>query len=173
MVDSKQDTSTFEKLKTYLIRIHGSQMTNFHHLSRAWDLQRRDGKKLTDFAGQLKNIIREAAVHIKNKYKKDNKVDLTVDMVFSIMGAMLMSGKVKDWNPNIYPHLIKTMDSHYTAIGIACEAQQNVDRGAKMNCTTSHDTAYYAHRPQQPSRINRQTKPKQPPRSNNQPTHSQ
>ena len=42
-----------------------------------------------------------------------------------------------------------------------------------MNCTISHDTAYYARRPQQSSRINRQTEPKQPPRSNNRPTHSQ
>ena len=33
MVDSKQDLSTFEKLKTYLIGTHGSQMTNFLHLS--------------------------------------------------------------------------------------------------------------------------------------------
>ena len=117
-------------------------MTNFQHLSRAWDLQRQDGEKLTDFAGLLENTIREATVHTKNKYK-DNKVDLTVDMVFSIMGAMLMSKKVKDCNPNIYPHFVKTMDSHYTAIGIACEAQQYVDRGVKMDRTTSHDTAYY------------------------------
>ena len=29
MVDSKQYTSTFEKLKTYLIGTHGIQMTNF------------------------------------------------------------------------------------------------------------------------------------------------
>ena len=84
-----------------------------------------------------------------------------------------MSMKVKDWNPNIYPHLVKTIDSHYTAIGIACEAQQYVDRGVKMDSTTSHDTAYYARRPQQSSRINRRTEPKQPPRSNNRPTHSQ
>ena len=98
-------------------------MTNFQYLSRAWDLQRRDGEKLTDFAGRLENTTREAAVHIKNKYKKDNKVVLTVDMFFSIMSSMLMSEKVKDWNPNIYPHLVKTMDSHYTAIGITCEAQ--------------------------------------------------
>ena len=168
MVDSKQDTSTFEKQKTYLIGTHGSQMTNFQHLSRAWDLQRRDGEKLTDFAGRLENTIREAAVHIKNKYK-DKKVDLTVDMVFS----MLMSEKVKDWNPNIYPHFVKIMDSHYTAIGIACKTLQYVDRGVKMDSMTSHDTAYYARRPQRSSRINRRTEPKQPLRSNNQPTHSQ
>ena len=89
------------------------------------------------------------------------------------MGAMLMSEKVKDWNTNICPHLVKTMDSHYTAIGIACEAQQYVDRGVKMDSTTSHDTAYNARKPQQSSRINRRTEPKQSPRSNNRPTHSQ
>ena len=125
------------------------------------------------FAGRLENTIKEAAVHIKNKYKKDNKVDLTVDMVFSIMGAMLMSEKVKDWNPNIYPHLVKTMDSPYTAIVIACEAQQYVDRGVKMDSTTSQDTAYYTRRTQRSSRINRRAEPKQPQRSNNRLTHSQ
>ena len=40
-------------------------MTNFQHLSRAWDLQRQDGEKLTDFAGRLESTIREAAVNIK------------------------------------------------------------------------------------------------------------
>ena len=89
------------------------------------------------------------------------------------MGTMLMSEKVKDWNPNIYPHLVKTTDSHYTAIGIACETQQYVDRGVKTDGTTSHDTAYYARTPQQSSRTNRRSEPKQPPRSNNRPTHSQ
>ena len=84
-----------------------------------------------------------------------------------------MSEKVKDWNPNIYPHLVKTMDGHSIAIGITWKAQQYVDRGVKIDSTTSHDTAYYARRPQQSSRINRRTEPKQPPRSNNQPTHSQ
>ena len=64
------------------------------------------------------------------------------------MGAMLMSEKVKVWNPNIYPHLVKTMDSHYTAIGMACKAQQYVDRRVKMDSATSHDTAYYARKPQ-------------------------
>ena len=173
MVDSKQDTSTFEKLNTYLIWTYCSQMTNFQHLSWAWDLQRRDDEKLTDFAGRLENTISEAAVHIKNKYKKDNKVDLTIDMVFLIMGAMLMSEKVKDWNPNIYPYFVKTIDNHFTVIGIACEAQQYIDRGVKMDSTTSHDTAYYAHRPQQSSWVNRWMEPRQPPRSNNRSTHSQ
>ena len=43
------------------------------------------------------------------------------------------------------------MDSHKTAIGIACKAQQSVDRGVKIDRTTSYDTAYYARRPQQSS----------------------
>ena len=97
MVDSKQDTSTFEKLKTYLIGPHGSQMTNFQHLSRAWDLQRRDGEKLMDFPGRLKNTIKEAAVHIKNKYK-NNKVNLTVNMVFSISDWHSLQSPTIPWS---------------------------------------------------------------------------
>lgn len=65
MEDSKQSTATFEELKTYLVSTHGNQMTNFQHLSRAWDLQRCEGEKFTDFAGRLENTIREATVHMK------------------------------------------------------------------------------------------------------------
>ena len=67
MEDTHQDTSTFERLKSYLIATHGNQMSNFQHLSRAWDLQRRDGARLTDFAGRLESTIREDAIHIKKK----------------------------------------------------------------------------------------------------------
>ena len=67
MEDTHQDMSTFERLKSYLIATHGNLMSNFQHLSRAWDLQRRDGERLTDFAGRLESTIREAAIRIKKK----------------------------------------------------------------------------------------------------------
>ena len=113
MEDSRQPTSTFEELKAYLISIHGSQMTNFQYISRAWDLQRHEGEKLTDFAGRLENTIREATVHITAKFKSDRQnAEMTAETAFSLMGAMLMSEKIKAWTPNIYPHLVKTMDRH-------------------------------------------------------------
>ena len=80
--DTHQDTSTFKWLKSYLIATHGNQMSNFQHLSRAWDLQRWDGERLTDFAGRLESTIRQAAIHITNKYSKDNATRMTVDTVF-------------------------------------------------------------------------------------------
>ena len=49
---------------------------------------------------------------------------MTVDTVFSLVGAMLMSEKVKAWTPNIYPRLVKTMDNHYSASGKASEANK-------------------------------------------------
>ena len=135
MVDSQQDTSTFEQSKTYLIETCRCQMTNFQHLIQAWHLQWQDGEKLTDFAGQLKNTLRETPVHIKNKYKTDNNTELTVYTLFSLMGAMLMSETVKTWNSNLYSNLIKTMDNHYMASGIACKAQQYVDRSITSDNT--------------------------------------
>ena len=51
----QKEISNFEQLKAYLIATHSNQMSNFQHLSRAWDLQRRDGEKLTDFTRRLEN----------------------------------------------------------------------------------------------------------------------
>ena len=141
MEDSRQPTSTFEELKAYLISTHGSQMTNFQYLSRAWDLQRHEGEKLTDFAGRLENTIREATVHITAKFKSDRQnAEMTAETAFSLMGAMLMSEKIKAWAPNIYPHLVKTMDRHYSAGGIASDAQRYLDRGIKTDITTAAET---------------------------------
>ena len=141
MEDSRQPTSTFKELKAYLIFTHGSQMTNFQYLSRAWDLQRHEGEKLTDFAGRLENTIREATVHITAKFKSDRQnAEMTAETAFSLMGAMLMSEKIKAWAPNIYPHLVKTMDRHYSAGGIASDAQRYLDRGIKTDITAAAET---------------------------------
>lgn len=158
MTDSQHDTSTFEQLKAYLITTHGSQMTNFQHLSRAWDLQRRDGERLTDFAGRLENTIREAAVHIKAKFKSDHSREIPADTVFSLMGAMLMSEKVKAWTPSLYPHIVKTMDKHYTAGGIASDVQRYIDCGVKTDDEINDSPiAYYANRPQRSDQRTRRT----------------
>ena len=141
MEDSRQPTSTFEELKAYLISTHGSQMTNFQYLSRAWDLQRHEGEKLTDFAGRLENTIREATVHITAKFKSDRQnAEMTAETAFSLTGAMLMSEKIKAWTPNIYPHLVKTIDRHYSAGGIASDAQRYLDRSIKTDITTAAET---------------------------------
>lgn len=65
---------------------------------------------------------------------------MTADTAFSLMGAMLMSERIKAWAPNIYPHLVKTMDRHYSAGGIASDAQRFLGRGIKTDMTTSTET---------------------------------
>ena len=139
-----------ERLKSCLIAPHGNQMSNFLHLSRAWDLQRRNGERLTDFAGRLESTIREAVIHTKNKDSKDMAKGMTVDTVFSLVGAMLMSEKVLTRTPNIYPRLVKTMDNHYSASGIASEALNYLDRGINTDVTTDHDITAYYNKPQRP-----------------------
>ena len=74
---------------------------------------------------------------------------MTVDTVFSLVSAMLMSEKVKAWTPNIYPHLVKTMDNHYSASGIASETQNYLDRGIN----TDHDITAYYNKPQRPKQL--------------------
>lgn len=74
-----------------------------------------------------------------------------------------MSEKMKIWNSNLYPHLVKTMDNHYSAIGIASEAQIYLDRGVKSNDTTSHDTVYFTQKPQRSNQRNAPLRPSRQP----------
>ena len=150
MIDSQQDIFGFEQLKSYLIATHGNHMSNYLHLSRAWDMQRQNGERLTDFVDQLENTLREATVYIRNKFRKDNTTELTVGTAISLVGATLMSEKIKAWTPNIYPNLAKTMDNHYTAVGIASEAQRYFYRGIETDDTTEHNATAYYNKPQHP-----------------------
>ena len=144
MEESRQDTSSYNKLKEYLISTHGSKMSNFQHLSRAWDLQRGEDEKLTDFAGRLETTLSEAAVHIKANYKAHHgNGEMSTDAFIAIMGAMLMSEKIKSWTPAIYPHLVPTMDRHYSASGIAGEAQCFIDRGVRKDYDDDTSDAMY------------------------------
>ena len=92
--------------------------------------------------GKAPTTIREAAVHIKNKFKK-NTTNTTVDTTFSLVSTMLMSEKIKAWTLNIFPYLVKTMDNHYTAGGITSEAQRYLDCGIKTDDTPDHNTTTY------------------------------
>ena len=147
MLDSRQKVESFSDLKTYLMTYHGSQMSTFQHLSKAWDLQRRDGERLTDFAGRLETTILEAATHVKEKFRtSNNNAEITADGVFALMGAMLMSEKIKAWTPNVYPHMVRNMDNHYSAVGIASDAQRYLDRGIKTDqAATTENSAFHSY----------------------------
>lgn len=64
--------------------------------------------------------------------------------------------------PNVYPHLVKTMDNLSTTDGIASDAQRYLDRGIKTDNVTENNYAYYTHRLQQSSHGNVPNKPRQP-----------
>ena len=105
---------------------------------------------ITDLNQAYIITIREATVHIKIDIKRQHQ--RTVDTAISLVGALLMSEKIKTWTPNIYPHLVKTMNSHYTAGGIASEAQRYLDRGVKTDNTTEHNAIAYYNQPQRPEK---------------------
>ena len=63
-----------------------------------------------------------------------------------------MSEKIKARTLNIYSHLMKTMNNHYTAGGIASEAQRYLDRGVKTDDTTEHNATAHSNKLQRPKR---------------------
>lgn len=98
---------------------------------------------------------------------------MPTDTVFSLMSTMLMNEKVKARVPNVYPHLIKTIDNHYKTGSIAGDAQRYLDRSIMTdNVINPNLIVYYMHRPQQWSQGNVPNKLRQPLRISRQPSHS-
>lgn len=148
-------------------------ISNFQHLSWTWDFEWQDSEKLMDFTDHLENTTREAMVHIKNKFKKDSAQEMPTDTVYSLMSIMLMNEKVKARVPNVYPHVIKTMNNHYTACSIAGDAQRYLYHSITTDNVINHNLiVYYMHGPQQWSQGNVPNKLRQPLRISRQPSHS-
>ena len=120
---------TFDEFRSYISKTHGSQLTNYQLLSRAWDLELDASESLTDFATKLELRMRDAANQIEARYKADKQSannpnpEMTSETVFQLVGGMLMSEKIKQRSPRIFSHLVRTMDKHYSASTIAHEAK--------------------------------------------------
>ena len=126
--------STFEELQSYIAKTHGSQLTNYQLLSRAWDLELGPSESLTDFATKLELRMRDAAQQIEARYKAEKRSttnpnpQMSSETGFQLIGGMLMSEKIKQRSPKIFSHLVRTMDKHYSASNIAHEAKLYEER---------------------------------------------
>ena len=78
--------------------------------------------------------MRDAANQIEARYKADKQSannpnpEMTSETVFQLVGGMLMSEKIKQRSPRIFSHLVRTMDTHYSASTIAHEAKLYEER---------------------------------------------
>ena len=159
MSASNVEIKTFEELRTYLERTHGSQLTNYQLLSRAWDLELGQSESLTDFATKLELRMRDAAQQIEARYKADKKSasnpdpQLSAETVFQLIGGMLMSEKIKERSPKIFSHLVRSMDKHYSASNIAHEAKLYEERlGGQADAVLDSDDVAYFLAKSQPKR---------------------
>ena len=111
LTNSGKQISTFEELQSYIATTHGSQLTNYQLLSRAWDLEFGPSESLTDFAAKLELRMRDAAQQIEARYVAEKRSStnpsptMTSETVFQLIGGMLMSEKIKQRSPKIFSHL--------------------------------------------------------------------
>lgn len=89
---------------------------------------------MIDFADRFDDIIREAAVYNKTKFKTNNRnAAITVNTIFSLMSTFIMSEKIETWTPTIYPHIVK-IENHYSASGVASGAPQALKPTPQPTC---------------------------------------
>ena len=160
--------TTFAELQSYISKTHGSQLTNYQLLSRAWDLELGPSESLTDFATKLELRMRDAAQQIEARYIAEKRSttnpnpQMSSETVFQLIGGMLMSEKIKQRSPKIFSHLVRTMDKHYSASNIAHEAKLYEERLGHQGESVLASTGFYANKnkkkPQKPKNIAKSSK---------------
>ena len=144
--------TTFDELQSYIAKTHGSQLTNYQLLSRAWDLELGQSESLTDFATKLELRMRDAAQQIEARYIAEKRSttnpnpQMTSETVFQLVGGMLMSEKIKQRSPKIFSHLVRTMDKHYSASNIAHEAKLYEERLGNQGDDILGASNFFAHK---------------------------
>ena len=165
LTNSGTQVSTFEEFQSYIVKTHGSQLTNYQLLSRAWDLELGQSESLTDFATKLELRMRDAAQQIEARYVAEKKTatnpnpTMTSETVFQLVGGMLMSEKIKQRSPKIFSHLVRTMDKHYSASTIAHEAKLYEERLGHEGDSILGANNFFAHKSK---KRNQKPKPKAP-----------
>ena len=165
--------NTFEELQSYISTTHGSQLTNYQLLSRAWDLDLGPSESLTDFATKLELRMRDAAQQIEARYIAEKRStsnpspQMSSETVFQLIGGMLMSEKIKQRSPKIFSHLVRTMDKHYSASNIAHEAKLYEERLGHQGESVLTSTSFYANKNKKKAQ-----KPKSKSKMGNASTHS-
>ena len=165
--------TTFDELQSYISKTHGSQLTNYQLLSRAWDLELGPSESLTDFATKLELRMRDAAQQIEARYIAEKRSStnpnpqMSSETVFQLIGGMLMSEKIKQRSPKIFSHLVRTMDKHYSASNIAHEAKLYEERLGHQGESVLTSTSYFVNKNKKKAQ-----KPKSNSKSNNAPSHS-
>ena len=148
LLATKKEYDTFEKLNNYLANTYASQMSNFQVLSKLWTLDFRAGESYRDYAARLDIETTNACRSIMAKWAKDNATEanpspvLNAQGAFALIGAMLMSERVRLRSPIIYGHLLKKMDKHTSAAQVANVAQVMSDRQIDETETTVHHAFY-------------------------------
>ena len=152
LLNSGTQVSTFEEFQSYIAKTHGSQLTNYQLLSRAWDLELGQSESLTDFATKLELRMRDAAQQIEARFVAEKKSatnpnpTMTSETVFQLVGGMLMSEKIKQRSPKIFSHLVRTMDKHYSASTIAHEAKLYEERLGDQGDSILAANNFFAHK---------------------------
>ena len=141
--NSGTTTNTWNELKAYLLKAHGSKASIFQFLLKVWDCQLNDSESIITYAGKIDAKMREACIRIKEKFAKEQPgKTLSVEHVFGIISSMLLTESLKIKEPSIYMLISKRLDQLWDPLTIAGEAQLFKDRGIGGNENINFNARY-------------------------------
>ena len=145
LTNSKETITTFDQFKKWLRKTYNSQLTAFQLLGAAWYTEFKTSDKFVIYAQTVEKELRTARDFIMAEYERRNKSKMTTEQVFDLIGAMLMTEKLKMYQPTIYRAMVKQMDGLETATAVATPAECYRDRfgGETMTGDPPHE-AYHA-----------------------------
>ena len=138
LVNSGETIASFDQFKIWLRKTYDSQLTAFQLLGSAWDAEYEANDKFIIYAQTVEKELRTARDFILADYEKRNSTAMTAEQVFDLVGAMLMTEKLKAHHPTIYRAMVKQMDGLETATAVATPAECYRDRFGPQPITGEH-----------------------------------
>ena len=139
--ESGKEIKSWTDLRSYLVLNFGSKISIYQHLTKLNDLQLQRNQNVSTFAAQLEEQTYIASLHISKKFKEINNTEITAQHVFKMLGALILSIRIRSLYPKIYHSMVKDMDKHWTATSLAAECQDFLDR---LGPDSSYSEVYLA-----------------------------
>ena len=145
MEKSGLQLKTWVDLEAYLVKQHGTKISNYQHLHRLWNCQLQENERFAEYAARLEEKVHHASMHIQASFKKNhNDKEMSATDTFLLIGGMLAAQQIKANNEDAYKSLIKTIDKNWTASALLSEAADYADKMQSGEFASSTETVFHA-----------------------------
>ena len=131
MLNSSEETNTFETFRSYLVKTHSSKLTHFQRLNKLWEVCPKSSESMVDTASRLENLAHEVLTSLVAVWKLRAPSDTDIpskNLLDLVLGQIMLTHIASSKHKDTYKYIVSDLDTCWTASEVAAKAATIIDR---------------------------------------------